>query len=128
MPNDERMTNTEARTANGIRGHSSLGLRHSFVIRHSSFVIYHDGPGTVLARTQAGTLPSPRPRRPVMAVSEQTTVLIGVFPDRARAEQYVAELRRAGFTDDQYGVLSPGEEPAHASAVEQDAAAGALTG
>src|SRR5207247_8222394 len=55
------------------------------------------------------------------------TVLIGTFADRARAQHFIEELRRAGFRDDQIGVATPGTEgPAHP--VGDGALAGALTG
>jgi hypothetical protein len=40
-----------------------------------------------------------------MAVSERTTV-VGVFPDRSRAERAVRDLLNAGFTADQLGLVS----------------------
>jgi heat induced stress protein YflT len=62
-----------------------------------------------------------------MTATVPQTVLIGTFPNRARAEQYVEELRRAGFRDDQIGVVTPGDEHKHTEAGET-ALAGALTG
>src|SRR5258707_9153060 len=62
-----------------------------------------------------------------MTATEPQTVLIGTFADRARAQHFIEELRRAGFGDDQIGVATPGtEEPAHP--VGDSALAGALTG
>src|SRR2546421_9163804 len=62
-----------------------------------------------------------------MTASEPQTVLIGSFADRARAQHFIEELRRAGFGDDQIGVATPGaEEPTHP--VGDSALAGALTG
>src|SRR2546421_11896866 len=62
-----------------------------------------------------------------MTASEPQTVLIGSFADRARAQHFIEELRRAGFREDQIGVATPGaEEPAHP--VGDSALAGALTG
>ncbi len=40
-----------------------------------------------------------------MATVNRTTA-VGVFPDRAEAERAVAELKRAGFRDDQIGVVT----------------------
>jgi uncharacterized protein (TIGR02271 family) len=40
-----------------------------------------------------------------MAVTKRETV-VGVFPNRTEAQQAVAELRRAGFRDDQIGVIT----------------------
>jgi hypothetical protein len=51
--------------------------------------------------------------------------LIGRFTDPRQAQQFVTELKRAGFPDDQIGVAKP--HPEH-SAAEEGAAAGALTG
>ena len=41
-----------------------------------------------------------------MALPEQT--LVGVFDDRAHAQQAAAELRRAGFEDHRLQVFAPG--------------------
>jgi hypothetical protein len=62
-----------------------------------------------------------------MAVTDQATALIGVFGDRRHAEHFVDELKRAGFRDDQMGVIRRNEVPAD-DAVEDTAVAGALTG
>ena len=63
-----------------------------------------------------------------MAVAEQTsTVLIGVFPARDRAEAFVSALHEAGFGKDQVGLLTPGVEGSTTPA-EESAVAGALTG
>jgi hypothetical protein len=62
-----------------------------------------------------------------MATTTQTTALIGVFPNRSRAEHFVRELKQAGFRDDQIGVLTPREEEQE-TPVEDSALAGALTG
>ena len=45
----------------------------------------------------------------LMASTRQATVL-GVFQDRARAEEAVHALRKAGFTDKQIGLVSRGKE------------------
>jgi hypothetical protein len=60
-----------------------------------------------------------------MAVNEQTTALIATFSDRHQAELYVDALRRAGFKDEEIGVLTPHTEETH---VEESAVAGAITG
>jgi hypothetical protein len=60
-----------------------------------------------------------------MAATEQQTALIGIFTDPKQAQQFVTELKRAGFSDDQIGVARPAGER---SAAEEGAAAGALTG
>ena len=60
-----------------------------------------------------------------MAASEQATALIGVFADRRRADHFMAELRHAGFREDQIGMAAPHES---AGKAEEGAVAGALTG
>jgi hypothetical protein len=62
-----------------------------------------------------------------MNATAPQTVLIGTFPNRARAEEYVEELRRAGFRDNEIGIVTPGDEAKHTEAGET-ALAGALTG
>jgi len=42
-----------------------------------------------------------------MATATQRAAVVGVFQDRARAEQAVAELRHAGFRDDQISYVTP---------------------
>jgi len=60
-----------------------------------------------------------------MVDRQQLSALIATFANQRHAEYYVAELKRAGFTDDDIGVLSP--HP-HDTVVEDDAVAGAITG
>ena len=60
-------------------------------------------------------------------MTKPTTVLIGAFEDSPRAERFVDELKRAGFREDQIGVVGRREEAA-GSPVEQGAIAGVLTG
>src|SRR5215471_10344396 len=79
-----------------------------------------------LVRAAAGPTTSSRGRT-VMTTTEPQTVLIGTFPDRARAEHFVEELRRAGFRDDQIGVATPGGEAPSGEAGDA-ALAGVLTG
>jgi hypothetical protein len=62
-----------------------------------------------------------------MTEAESSTVLIGVFPDRAGAEAFVRALHAAGFGEDQVGVATPGEA-APSAVAEEGALAGALTG
>jgi uncharacterized protein (TIGR02271 family) len=68
--------------------------------------------------------------------ADKRTTVVGVFEDRARAQQAVNELRRMGFREDQIGVASPdgkavagateaGDRGTHAAT---GAAAGAATG
>src|SRR5947209_3606354 len=61
-----------------------------------------------------------------MTATSTQTVLIGVFAHRRQAQQYVEELKRAGFRDDEIGVATPGGEEPHL--VEESAVAGAITG
>src|SRR5262249_58296757 len=59
--------------------------------------------------------------------TEPQTVLIGTFANRARAQHFIEELHRAGFHNEEIGVVTPGvEEPS--PAVGDSALAGALTG
>jgi hypothetical protein len=53
-----------------------------------------------------------------MATTKQSTV-VGVFEDRAHAEQAVEALHRAGFTDKQIGILAP-HTPVGAAATDED--------
>ena len=62
-----------------------------------------------------------------MAVRDQISAVIATFKDRNTARCYVAELKRAGFRDDEIGVLSPGGADSP-DVTEEGAAAGALTG
>jgi len=70
----------------------------------------------------------------VMAAANRTTV-VAAFPSRAEAQKAVAELRRAGFRDDQIGVITqkhdetaPVAETASGSKAATGAAVGAATG
>ncbi len=62
-----------------------------------------------------------------MAVSEQVSALIATFADRSHAERFVRELKRAGFKEDEIGVLIPHQEGEN-SEVEEDALIGAVSG
>jgi uncharacterized protein (TIGR02271 family) len=68
-----------------------------------------------------------------MAAKQRSTV-VGVFEDRRHADQAVADLKRAGFRDDQIGVAMRHAEGAAETAesggtyAEEGAAAGVLTG
>ncbi len=59
-----------------------------------------------------------------MTSTYQSTALIGVFDDRREAERFVRELRGAGFSDAEMGVVA---KENHDLAVE-GAEAGAITG
>ncbi len=39
-------------------------------------------------------------------VMKQHSVVVGVFADQAQAQPAIAELRRAGFSDDEIGFLT----------------------
>jgi uncharacterized protein (TIGR02271 family) len=68
-----------------------------------------------------------------MAAVKQTYTVVGVFEDRAHADQAVSELKKAGFRDDQIGVAmrhaegiaATDESGTHA---EEGTVAGVLTG
>jgi|SRR5579859_5439382 len=45
-----------------------------------------------------------------MAMKNPSSTVVGVFADRAQAEQAVQALERAGFTDQQIGFIRPGEK------------------
>src|SRR5262249_8312507 len=81
MPNDEKMTNDEARKTEerGALRQSSLGVRHSFGIRHLSFVIpkisdfgLAKDPATGPRLTQSGiTLGTPSYMAPEQALNRR---------------------------------------------------------
>lgn len=61
--------------------------------------------------------------------TQTSSSVVGVFHDRARAEQAVQELKRAGFRDDQIGVIARGSEHGHdADSTDSYIAEGAATG
>jgi outer membrane lipoprotein SlyB len=60
-----------------------------------------------------------------MTVAHEVSALIASFADRSRAERFVKELKRAGFKDEEIGILSPHD---HKDEVEEDTVTGALTG
>jgi hypothetical protein len=60
-----------------------------------------------------------------MKSKREITGVIATFHDRKHAEHYVEELKRAGFKDDEIGILGP---PSKGDNVEEDALAGAITG
>jgi hypothetical protein len=62
-----------------------------------------------------------------MAISTQTTALIGVFVKHDQADQFVAELKKAGFRDEQIGLMAPDHNKI-GTPVEDSALAGALAG
>jgi len=62
-----------------------------------------------------------------MATSLETTAVIATFQDRDLADCYVHELKKAGFKDDEIGVISPHQDDTETLA-EEGAAAGAVTG
>src|SRR4051812_21607992 len=62
-----------------------------------------------------------------MSATGQQTVLVGNLADRDRAEHFVTQLRRAGFSGEQIGVALP-DDRTTPTPVEESALAGALTG
>lgn len=62
-----------------------------------------------------------------MVDKQQLSALIATFANRELADRYVKQLKRAGFKDDEIGVLSP-HAPPEETPVEDDALAGAITG
>jgi hypothetical protein len=60
-----------------------------------------------------------------MKSKREISGVIATFHDRKHAEHYVEELKRAGFKDDEIGILGP---PSKEDNVEEDALAGAITG
>lgn len=66
-----------------------------------------------------------------MAAKQLASTVVGVFEDRAHADKAVAELRKAGFRDDQIGVAMKhvdGTADETGSHAESGALTGALTG
>ncbi|QDU25307.1 Heat induced stress protein YflT [Anatilimnocola aggregata] len=66
-----------------------------------------------------------------MASSTVTGAVIGVFEDQRQAQQAIAELRRAGYTEDQIGVVSQNREVANTDSgtkIGEGAATGLATG
>jgi len=67
-----------------------------------------------------------------MAAAQQRSTVVGVFEDRLHADQAVAELKQAGFRDDQIGVAMRHTEElgsgAAADADDSQAGSGAITG
>jgi len=60
-----------------------------------------------------------------MTVNQQISAIIATFTDHRHAEQFVAELKRAGFADDEIGILSPTSAK---EGIEEDTLAGGITG
>ena len=67
-----------------------------------------------------------------MAINTERSAVVGVFEDRAPAERAIEDLRRAGFRDDQIGIVTPSGEVAAGgpagSPPETDTGGGAATG
>ena len=51
-----------------------------------------------------------------MAAAKQSSTVVGVFEDRRHADQAVADLKKAGFRDDQIGVAMRHAEGSTAAA------------
>jgi hypothetical protein len=62
-----------------------------------------------------------------MTVRAETTALIATFDDPRAADAYLAELKQAGFHDDEVGQVSLAKPPAD-TLPEEGAATGAVTG
>jgi hypothetical protein len=69
-----------------------------------------------------------------MASVTERNAVVGVFADRAQAQRAITELRRAGFREDQLGVvvrgadMEPAADAATGSKVAEGSAIGAATG
>lgn len=57
---------------------------------------------------------------------DQITALIATFTERRHADHFVDELKRAGFKDDEIGLVAPHDD--ELEPVEEGAVAGAITG
>jgi hypothetical protein len=53
-----------------------------------------------------------------MATKNPSTTVVGVFVDRAQAEQAIQALERAGFTDQQIGFIRPGEQTSRETKID----------
>src|SRR3954465_9343351 len=62
-----------------------------------------------------------------MNVTDAQTVFVGTFADPTLAGRFVEELRRAGFPDEQVGVLTP-DAGEGSDRVEQSALVGVVAG
>jgi len=72
-----------------------------------------------------------RTGRKIMAAAQQRSTVVGVFEDRLHADQAIAELKQAGFRDDQIGVAMRHSEEfgsATSDADDGNAGSGAMTG
>lgn len=71
-------------------------------------------------------------RRTTMATATTTGTIVGVFEDRQKARQAIADLKKMGYTESQIGVITQGEEDSVDGATdtkaEEGAAAGLATG
>jgi hypothetical protein len=61
-----------------------------------------------------------------MSVNPQTTALITTFRDRKQADRFVGELKRAGFQDEEIGLIAPHKDGL--GPVEEGTMVGALGG
>src|SRR5579859_4690234 len=83
----------------------------------------------------SGFMFAPIPWEMIMATTTRSTI-VGVFDDRVRAQKAVEELRRAGFWEDQVGVLARDDDEYRSATTadeittkwQEGAVAGALTG
>jgi len=63
-----------------------------------------------------------------MQATHQRSTVVGVFNDRARAQEAVRALKAAGFREEQIGVVTRSDETEHGTAEGSKAGAGAATG
>jgi len=63
-----------------------------------------------------------------MHTTHQRSTVVGVFNDRARAQEAVRALKQAGFREEQIGVVSRSDENEHGTAQGSKAGEGAATG
>jgi hypothetical protein len=61
-------------------------------------------------------------------IAKTNAAVVGVFPDRARAQEAILDLKGRGFRDEQLGVASPDEVGPTATRALAGAAAGASAG
>jgi uncharacterized protein (TIGR02271 family) len=68
-----------------------------------------------------------------MTMSKRSTTTVGVFPNRQEAERAVADLKQAGFREDQIGMVSPdkktrGKRKAEKGSMVEEGAVAGLAG
>jgi hypothetical protein len=63
-----------------------------------------------------------------MATATTTSTIVGVFEDRRKAQQAIADLKQMGYTESQIGVVTQGQEDGVEDATDTKAEEGAVTG